>query len=83
MYGRICVGYMQIVHSYKRFEDAQILVPVRVLEEEPQRIQRVTVFTLSSLKWHGHYLSSPLYILQRVQGHFPNRVGALKCLMTE
>lgn len=50
MYRRICIGYMQIVHSYKRFEDAQILVPVRVLEEEPQRIQRVTVFTLSSLK---------------------------------
>ena len=45
----MCIGYTQILHNCKRFEDAQILLPVKVLEEEPQRIQRVTIFTLSSL----------------------------------
>ena len=54
----MCIGYMQILHNCKRSEDPQILVPMRVLEEEPQRIQRVIVFTLSSLiAWSLSFIS--------------------------
>ena len=77
----MCIGYMQILHNCKRFEDPQILVPMRVLEEEPQRIQRVIVFTLSSLiAWSLPFIP---FVYSAKGPESLLRVGALKCLMTE
>lgn len=77
----MCIGYMKILHNRKRFEDPQILVPVRVLEEEPQRIQRVIVFTLSSLiAWPLPFISF-VYSAKGPESLF--RVGAVKCALND